>query len=213
MYVFYEDWNDDKFSRDTAAIIALGGKLNNAGGRIIPRTSWTITTGTVSVSGGVVTLTPSSAIRSARAYPFNPNKTLRWEYRGRSTYPSYYPGIPYHALRITIIGADENNRWTAFGPNLYVELGNSNALWKCVNGSWTIVKNVYHNADTNWHVISGKRYPGGTWEIFYDGVSDGTVVDTWLPSGNNYIWISNDFGNTRQAQHNVELDYFKIWEE
>jgi len=206
MPLFYEDWNDDKFSRDTAAIIALGGKLNNAGGRIIPRTSWTITTGTVRVSGGVVTLAPSSAIRSARAYPFNPNKTLRWEYRGRSTYSRY---APEHGLRITIIGADENNRWTAFGPNWKIQY-NYNALWKCVNGSWTILMSTIHTGDTNWHVISGKRYPGGTWEIFYDGVSDGTATDKWLPSGNNYIWISND---VEPYDHAVELDYFKIWEE
>lgn len=203
-YLFYEDWEDNKYSRATAAILALGGKLNNAGSRLIPKTTWTLVSGNISISSGIATLTPGTALISARAFPFNSGKTLAWEFKGRSTYSGYD-----HALRLTVIGADGNNRWTAFGPN-WQQAGNLNALWKCVGGSWTIVKNVAHPGDTNWHVISGKRYPNGTWEIFYDGVSDGTVVDAWLPAGNNYLILSNDAGT---YVHDVDLDYFKIWEE
>ncbi|RLI74122.1 hypothetical protein DRO97_06310, partial [Archaeoglobales archaeon] len=199
-YLFYEDWNDNKYSRDTAAIIALGGKLNNAGGRLIPKTTWVLGSGTATITNGVNRLAPAATLRSARAFPFNPNKTLVWEYKGRSTYSGRD-----HALRVTVLGATRNNRWTAFGPN-WQEAGNLNALWKCVNGSWTIVKLVAHSGNTNWHTISGKRYPDGTWEIFYDGVSDGTVADSWLPSGNNYIWVSNDAGT---YIHDVEFDNFK----
>lgn len=154
----------------------------------------------MTVSGGVLTLASGSSMAAAPLHPATMLKAIEWEFRARCTYGGYD-----HSLRVSIFAQDGNNRWTHFGPN-WQSSGILNYLWKFVDGSSYFVIKATHTGDTNWHTVRGTRTGSGAWEIFYDGVSDGTATDTWMPSSNNYFFIHNDPGT---YVHDVELDY--IW--
>lgn len=198
MFLLYDDFDDNTLNSRNA-LIGILGKISQINGAITLKRNWQ--TNNVSVSSGVVTLNPNSSMITNPLHSAAATKNIEWEFKARCT----YSGID-HALRVSLF-TDSNlsNRWTHFAPN-WQSAGILNYLWKIVNGTRYFIITATHTGNTNWHIIKGRRTTSGGWEIFYDGVSDGTAIDTWMPSANTYFAIHNDPGTYVKA---VELDY--IW--
>lgn len=132
------------------------------------RPEWTVESGTWDASAGYVSGTPPSKAPGNLSTPSN-FMTGTWEYKTRipqvNTYSRFIP---------IFIDAD----------NLYdIELSSRSAeSWvkfrKCVAGSWTDLISGTWTIDTDWHTITLMRDAAGNFELFFDGVSQGTCTDT-----------------------------------
>lgn len=172
-----DDWEDNKItSRDNAATVATA--LDKIFQTFRP--DWS-TNGDVSVASGHVTLANTDAgliisfdkvvsLAQLKLAFQDTSGNNRQEFR----FMSDSNNIP-----------NNSNNW-----QLRTTCAGDFDLYKYVSGSGTNVISSTWTANTAWHTIKATRDADGNWEIFFDGTSKGTAIDTWLPTI-NYLTISN----------------------
>jgi len=174
--VFGDDWEDntitDRDDRATTAAANLGA--NEFAQKFRPE--WTAGSGKASASEGTLK-TPDIAI-SPEVFTPSDFTVGTWEidFRWMGTVGDYGAG------NFRFIFQDSDNLWRIY------RVDSSNDEYKLgkVDGG-TVTGDVIsttHAHDEDWHDWKVTRDSDGNWELFYDGASDGTSTDTFLPDIN-----------------------------
>lgn len=91
---------------------------------------------------------------------------------------------------LNVILEDSSNWWKAF---LREDSWQYAQLKKADAGTTTVVIDSTWAVDTNWHSRKATRDAYGNWELFFDGASQGTATDSFLPAA-EVIHITNGTG-------------------
>lgn len=99
-------------------------------------------------------------------------------------------------LQTFLLRKDANNQWrvriqSGGGLNLSsVQSGTNSTL---VSSTWPV--------DTNPHTVRVERTRDGDWELFFDGASEGTATDTFVPGGDRNFGFYNGMDVATTVQH------------
>lgn len=200
-YDVFDGWSDNKLStRDSWATTPVKVPVDVNTGELytvqidLPsaRPEWTTDAGTPTV-GGMVSLDEGDIISTSSS------KTEgTWEIDMRVTATGgVASGNP---RQFVFMFEDANNYWSYVTVEegyvrLYkVDGGTENGVF---SGSWTY--------DTSWHTYKVTRDSSGNFELFVDGVSKGTVTDTWLPTVTKISLGSPDWWNVTLEYDNLKV--------
>ena len=160
---------------------------------------WTITAGSATESGGVLTI-PSAGgiIHKSSSY-----LTGIWEVKFKWTV-GQTSSEQAAAARVYPIYIDTDNFY-----DIWFNTG-SGDLWirKMVGGTMTWIARKEYTVDTNWHTIKIVRYSDGTFKVYLDGNLMLTVTDTSLTSS-SYTGLHNEFHNVQDIQFD-NFRYYKL---
>lgn len=203
-YTHYDDWYDNKLTKRGHYRTPAGGMMGRTGFTpFLKRPEWTIEYSDPAVSGGVLTLDGASgaATNDGVSTPSTFTEgTWEWDAKASNTSGTRY-------LKNNFIYEDaDNNLRVNFRPGgtpgnevdlIKTDAGVASTL---ITGSWT--------ADTNWHTIKATRDTSGNFELFFDGVSQGTATDTFLPSISKILFFVDLSGITAV---DYDIDNLKVY--
>jgi hypothetical protein len=196
-FSFYlrDDWEDGEFDRQVGSLQS-GTYLSDAEGAIKTARypcQWRIESGSPTVTAGELALPDGSSTVQRVATRNPPDMTVgEWEFTvqaqsspssGRFRYRLFDAETTTNIWQVVMNGSGEAD----------LEKVDGGTFSDVINGTWP--------ADTSRHVVSVTRDVGGDWELFVDGTRQGTVTDSFLPSGA----LRTEFVSTLDAE--MRMDY------
>jgi len=187
-----DDWQDNKLTtRDSEATTPIKISSPYVQDANTFRPSWTTESGSPSASGGVLVLTAGDTTA-----------------QGISTPTTFFVGTWEVDIQKqadgTTSGVDVID-WVSGGSKKYIIGWNYDGAYNLRDIVDTVnIISATHAEDTAWHTCKATRDSSSNWELFFDGVSDGTATDSTTTSIDE-VWVYN------YEDIEVHYDNLKIW--
>lgn len=198
-YYIYDEWNDHKLNKGRAHYFtSAGGKMGITGFTpSLKRPEWTILTGaTWDPSGEELVVSDAGAVEISTPSTFTVGT---WEIDMKLDSLAADNDCRLYFMRI-----DDDN-WYVVATNR--SAGDGCRLMKFVAAALTIIIDPVLTTNANYHAFKVTRDGAGNFELFYDDVSQGVVIDVSHTTTNNMI-LRHD-GNT--AAQSGRFDNLKVY--
>lgn len=188
-YYLFDDWKDNLLTsrRWDDKMVFPVSELDKY------RPDWTTESDSPSASGGVLVL-PDGSTTAQQVSTASGFTVGTWE-KDFTIISATTAG----ACNLFFIWTDNSNTL-----RVSIESDDDYMLVKIDGGTTTILVSSTWDGDTTQHTTKVTRDANGNFELFYDGVSQGTATDTFLPSTRDLSFLNN-------ADSEVDIDNLKVY--